>query len=125
MGYWAKPVLDREQTQLFYPTLDSSISPVHPVRQLDEILRGGLARGQVYLIEGVPGAGKTTLALQFALEGAHLGVPVQQVLRQKVQLDADSVAQKSKFGEVIPQRRGCLRVASIQRRKKVEGHEFL
>ena len=40
---------------------------------LDEILRGGLARGHVYLIEGVPGAGKTTLSLQFALEGARLG----------------------------------------------------
>ena len=40
---------------------------------LDEILRGGLARGHVYLIEGVPGSGKTTLALQFALEGARLG----------------------------------------------------
>ncbi len=40
---------------------------------LDEILRGGLTRGHVYLVEGVPGAGKTTLALQFALEGARLG----------------------------------------------------
>jgi circadian clock protein KaiC len=40
---------------------------------LDEILRGGLARSHVYLVEGVPGAGKTTLALQFALEGARLG----------------------------------------------------
>jgi circadian clock protein KaiC len=40
---------------------------------LDEILRGGLPRGQVYLIEGVPGAGKTTLALQFVLEGVKCG----------------------------------------------------
>lgn len=40
---------------------------------LDEILRGGLPRGHVYLVEGVPGAGKTTLALQFVLEGARLG----------------------------------------------------
>lgn len=40
---------------------------------LDEILQGGLARGHVYLVEGVPGAGKTTLALQFALEGLRLG----------------------------------------------------
>ena len=40
---------------------------------LDEILRGGLARSHVYLVEGVPGSGKTTLALQFALEGARLG----------------------------------------------------
>lgn len=40
---------------------------------LDDILRGGLAKGFVYLIEGNPGAGKTTLALQFLMEGARQG----------------------------------------------------
>jgi len=40
---------------------------------LDDILRGGLARGFLYLIEGNPGAGKTTLALQFLIEGAKRG----------------------------------------------------
>jgi circadian clock protein KaiC len=40
---------------------------------LDEILGGGLARKRVYLIEGVPGSGKTTLAFQFLLEGANAG----------------------------------------------------
>jgi circadian clock protein KaiC len=35
----------------------------------DEILYGGLPRGHLYLIEGNPGTGKTTLALQFLLEG--------------------------------------------------------
>ena len=39
MDYWAKPGLDRQQTMLFYPTLDQSISDDHPVRLLDEILR--------------------------------------------------------------------------------------
>jgi circadian clock protein KaiC len=37
---------------------------------LDEILQGGLSRGHVFLLEGEPGAGKTTVALQFLLEGA-------------------------------------------------------
>src|SRR4051812_24502631 len=37
---------------------------------LDDILHGGLAKGFLYLIEGNPGAGKTTLALQFLIEGA-------------------------------------------------------
>ena len=40
---------------------------------LDDILHGGLAKGFLYLIEGNPGAGKTTLALQFLLEGARKG----------------------------------------------------
>src|SRR5215475_12359177 len=40
---------------------------------LDDILHGGLARGFLYLVEGNPGAGKTTLALQFLLEGANQG----------------------------------------------------
>jgi circadian clock protein KaiC len=40
---------------------------------LDDILAGGFSRGHVYLIEGSPGAGKTTLALQFLLEGAAKG----------------------------------------------------
>ena len=40
MEYWAKPGLDRLQVLLFYPTLDESISQDHPVRALEEILRG-------------------------------------------------------------------------------------
>lgn len=38
MDYWDKPPLDRNQTQLFSPTLDASIPPDHPVRLFDEIL---------------------------------------------------------------------------------------
>ncbi|HTD85700.1 MAG TPA: ATPase domain-containing protein [Candidatus Binatia bacterium] len=40
---------------------------------LDSILRGGLPRNRLYLLEGDPGAGKTTLALQFLFEGARQG----------------------------------------------------
>lgn len=40
---------------------------------LDEILPGGLPEKRLYLIEGMPGTGKTTLALQFLLEGRRLG----------------------------------------------------
>src|ERR1700743_3272097 len=36
---------------------------------LDNILNGGLPQGHLYLVEGDPGTGKTTLALQFLLEG--------------------------------------------------------
>ena len=40
---------------------------------LDDILAGGLARGHLYLLEGSPGTGKTTVALQFLVEGAERG----------------------------------------------------
>ena len=40
---------------------------------LDNILRGGLPRNRLYLLEGNPGTGKTTLGLQFLLEGARTG----------------------------------------------------
>src|SRR5438128_1576544 len=43
------------------------------VEGLDEILAGGLRRGRVYLIEGSPGTGKTTIATQFLLAGAAAG----------------------------------------------------
>ena len=36
---------------------------------LDDILAGGLRRGRVYLLEGSPGTGKTTIATQFLLAG--------------------------------------------------------
>lgn len=39
------------------------------VAGLDNILVGGLARGHLYLLEGSPGTGKTTIALKFLLEG--------------------------------------------------------
>ena len=40
---------------------------------LDDILAGGLAPGHVYLLEGNPGTGKTTLALKFLLSGSERG----------------------------------------------------
>lgn len=40
---------------------------------LDDVLLGGLQPGRVYLIEGTPGTGKTTLALSFLLAGLAVG----------------------------------------------------
>jgi circadian clock protein KaiC len=40
---------------------------------LDVILGGGLPRGRVYLVQGDPGVGKTTMALQFLLQGRLCG----------------------------------------------------
>jgi circadian clock protein KaiC len=40
---------------------------------LDDVLHGGLLPGRFYLVDGNPGAGKTTLALQYLLEGVRNG----------------------------------------------------
>ncbi len=40
---------------------------------LDDVLCGGLPKNRVYLVKGEPGAGKTTLALQFLFEGRRTG----------------------------------------------------
>ena len=43
------------------------------VTGLDDVLAGGLAAGRVFLLEGSPGTGKTTIALSFLMEGAAQG----------------------------------------------------
>jgi circadian clock protein KaiC len=43
------------------------------VAGLDDILEGGLARNRLHLLEGTPGTGKTTIALQFLVAGAKAG----------------------------------------------------
>ena len=45
------------------------------VTGLDDITVGGLARGRLFLLEGMPGTGKTTIATQFLLAGAAAGEP--------------------------------------------------
>ena len=41
---------------------------------LDQIIRGGFYRGGLYIVEGAPGTGKTTLANQIAYNRARSGV---------------------------------------------------
>jgi circadian clock protein KaiC len=43
------------------------------IEGLDDVLGGGLPRNRLYLIQGEPGTGKTTLALQYLMEGARNG----------------------------------------------------
>jgi len=43
------------------------------VSGLDDVLFGGLIAQQLYLIDGAPGAGKTTFALQYLLQGVQSG----------------------------------------------------
>ena len=64
------------------------------IEGLDEILCGGLPRSCLYLVQGDPGAGKTTLALQFLLEGLRRGESALYITlsetRKELQRVADS-----------------------------------
>jgi circadian clock protein KaiC len=59
---------------------------------LDDILRGGFTRNRLFLIEGVPGSGKTTLALQFLLEGVRAGESVLYVTLSETRDELREVA---------------------------------
>ena len=62
------------------------------VRGLDEVCGGGLPRACMYLIEGTPGVGKTTAAMQFLLEGVRQGESCLYVTLSETQLELQNVA---------------------------------
>lgn len=60
---------------------------------LDDILNGGFPVNRLYLVEGDPGTGKTTLGLQFLLEGARQGEPVLYVTLSETREELLAVAE--------------------------------
>lgn len=76
---------------------------------LDSILAGGLTKDRLYLLEGDPGTGKTTMALQFLMEGARRGEPVLYITLAENEVELRAVAQAHGFSlegitvhEIIP-----------------------
>jgi circadian clock protein KaiC len=59
---------------------------------LDHILGGGLPACRLYLVQGAPGSGKTTLALQFLLEGVRAGEPCLYISLSETAEEVRSVA---------------------------------
>ncbi|MBZ5490472.1 MAG: AAA family ATPase [Acidobacteriia bacterium] len=64
---------------------------------LDDILQGGLPAGHVYLIEGDPGSGKTTMGLQFLLQGVANGEPTLYVTLAESREELEIVAESHGF----------------------------
>ncbi|HLH98816.1 MAG TPA: ATPase domain-containing protein [Xanthobacteraceae bacterium] len=77
---------------------------------LDQVLGGGWARNRLHLLEGSPGTGKTTIALQFLLGGAALGeagiyislAETEQELRDGARSHGWEIDEKIEVFEVVP-----------------------
>jgi len=80
------------------------------VAGLDDILGGGLARNRLHLLEGTPGTGKTTIALQFLLAGAKVGeagiyvslAETERELRDGARSHGWSIGKEIEIFELVP-----------------------
>jgi circadian clock protein KaiC len=67
------------------------------IRGLDDVLVGGLPRGRIYLLKGAAGAGKTTVSLQFLLNGARGGEKGLYVALSESRAELEEVAQSHRW----------------------------
>ncbi len=74
------------------PHASQSIFAKTGIAGLDDVLGGGFTPYRLYLVEGVPGSGKTTLAVQFLLEGVRQGEPVLYVTLSESAEELSAVA---------------------------------
>ena len=64
---------------------------------LDTILGGGLPQGHLFLVEGEPGSGKTTLGLQFLLAGVPHGEKTMYVTLSESLFEIEKIAQSHQW----------------------------
>lgn len=84
---------------------------------LDAVLCGGLPRNRLYLLEGDPGVGKTTLALQFLLEGVRRNEPVLYITLSETK---DEMAAVAKSHDWSLDRINILELSAIEQLLKSE-----
>ena len=79
------------------------------VAGIDDILRGGFPNDCLYLISGMPGSGKTTLAMQFLMEGVRVGERALYITLSESRPEMEKVARSHgwdisgiEFCELIP-----------------------
>lgn len=83
------------QTNLSDTSFDGPVASARMttgIAMLDKVLQGGFPANRLYLVEGDPGTGKTTLGLQFLLEGARLGESGLYVTLSETREELESVA---------------------------------
>jgi len=66
------------------------------IEGLDDVLNGGFPQGHFFLIEGEPGTGKTTLGLQFLMQGARKGEKSLYVTLSESKREIEKVARCSR-----------------------------
>src|SRR3954447_2880419 len=64
---------------------------------LDDVLNGGFPQGHFFLIEGEPGTGKTTLGLQFLMQGARTGEKSLYVTLSESKREIEKVARSHRW----------------------------
>ena len=62
------------------------------IPDLDDILGGGLTPNRAYLLEGTPGSGKTTIAMQFLMEGVRHGESALYITLSETKAELQEVA---------------------------------
>ena len=79
------------------------------VPELDRVLGGGITPNRFYMVEGIPGSGKTTLGLQFLQAGAAAGERVLYITLSETEEEIRQIAQSHGWNlagvqvlEVIP-----------------------
>jgi circadian clock protein KaiC len=84
-------------THLEHGTTQYDPAAATGIAGLDDILCGGLTPYRLYLIEGVPGSGKTTLAMQYLMEGARRGEPVLYVTLSETEEELRAMSKSHGF----------------------------